>query len=86
MAKLGSKANPAIVHVQTMERAQEITILCQDNGWQVIAGIEEDEPEDISDVRKLLNSPKPIVISVSTPKNAPCPCGSGKKYKHCCGK
>jgi hypothetical protein len=18
------------------------------------------------------------------PKNAPCPCGSGKKYKHCC--
>ena len=19
-------------------------------------------------------------------KNAPCPCGSGKKYKHCCGK
>ena len=20
------------------------------------------------------------------PRNAPCPCGSGKKYKHCCGK
>ncbi|MBU4286455.1 MAG: SEC-C domain-containing protein, partial [Verrucomicrobia bacterium] len=20
-----------------------------------------------------------------TPRNAPCPCGSGKKYKHCCG-
>ena len=19
-------------------------------------------------------------------RNAPCPCGSGKKYKHCCGK
>ncbi len=21
---------------------------------------------------------------MSTPRNAPCPCGSGKKYKHCC--
>lgn len=22
---------------------------------------------------------------MSTPRNAPCPCGSGKKHKHCCG-
>ena len=22
----------------------------------------------------------------ATPRNAPCPCGSGKKYKHCHGK
>jgi preprotein translocase subunit SecA len=21
-----------------------------------------------------------------TPRNAPCPCGSGKKYKQCCGR
>lgn len=28
---------------------------------------------------------KPIV-SDKTPRNALCPCGSGKKYKHCCGK
>jgi hypothetical protein len=21
-----------------------------------------------------------------TPRNAPCPCGSGRKYKHCCGR
>ncbi len=24
--------------------------------------------------------------STKTPRNATCPCGSGKKYKHCCGK
>ncbi len=23
---------------------------------------------------------------MKTPRNAPCPCGSGRKYKHCCGK
>jgi preprotein translocase subunit SecA len=22
----------------------------------------------------------------NTPRNAPCPCGSGKKYKHCHGR
>ena len=26
------------------------------------------------------------IISDKTPRNAPCPCGSGKKFKHCCGK
>ncbi|MEG9861800.1 MAG: SEC-C metal-binding domain-containing protein [Parvularculales bacterium] len=24
--------------------------------------------------------------STKVPRNAPCPCGSGKKYKHCHGK
>lgn len=28
----------------------------------------------------------PITKSSAPPRNAPCPCGSGKKYKHCCGK
>jgi preprotein translocase subunit SecA len=26
------------------------------------------------------------VIQGKVPRNAKCPCGSGKKYKHCCGK
>jgi preprotein translocase subunit SecA len=28
----------------------------------------------------------PVVKSVHVGRNDPCPCGSGKKYKHCCGK
>jgi SEC-C motif-containing protein len=31
----------------------------------------------------------PRTVTRSSPKtgrNEPCPCGSGKKYKHCCGK
>ena len=27
---------------------------------------------------------KPIVAKVKVGRNAPCPCGSGKKYKKCC--
>lgn len=29
---------------------------------------------------------KPIRGSFKPPVNSPCPCGSGKKYKKCCGK
>lgn len=29
---------------------------------------------------------KPTTTSGKTARNAPCPCGSGRKYKNCCGK
>ncbi|MBW6479721.1 MAG: SEC-C domain-containing protein [Bacteroidales bacterium] len=84
MAKLGSKEKPAVVHVENMERAGEIMSLCDKNNWQVIVGIEPDKPEDISDIERLLNPPKPITKAITIGRNEPCPCGSGKKYKHCC--
>ena len=28
---------------------------------------------------------KPIIAAPVTGRNEPCPCGSGKKFKHCCG-
>jgi SWIM/SEC-C metal-binding protein len=83
MAKLGTKQKPAVVHVQDMQRAGEIMALCDKRGWQVVAGIEPDKPEDITDIEKLLNPPKPTT-TVIIGRNEPCPCGSGKKYKHCC--
>lgn len=84
MAKLGSKERPAIVHVENMKRAGEIMALCDRKKWQVIVGIEPDKPEDISDIERLLNPPKPINKTIDIGRNEPCPCGSGKKYKHCC--
>jgi len=29
---------------------------------------------------------KPVKVGVKIGRNDPCPCGSGKKYKHCCGR
>ena len=31
-------------------------------------------------------TPRPAVRGEKVGRNDPCPCGSGKKYKHCCGK
>ena len=39
--------------------------------------------------RDVPNKPKNNFVSSKSkkiPRNAPCPCGSGKKYKHCCGR
>ena len=43
-------------------------------------------PQEKKDVP---NKPKNNFVSSKSkkiPRNAPCPCGSGKKYKHCCGR
>lgn len=32
-----------------------------------------------------LQKPKPITVDAKPERNIQCPCGSGKKYKHCCG-
>ena len=92
MAKLGTSKRPAVARVKTMERAGEIMALCEKHGWKVVVGIEPDEPEDISDVERLLNpnkakGSKPRAATTDTPKvgrNDPCPCGSGLKFKQCC--
>jgi hypothetical protein len=34
---------------------------------------------------ELLCSSVHRMLHARTPRNAPCPCGSGKKHKHCCG-
>ena len=84
MAKLGTEKKPAIVCVQDEHRAEEVASIFDKNGWTYILGIEPNKPEDISDLEKLLNPPKPIQ-SVKIGRNDPCSCGSGKKYKKCCG-
>ena len=89
MAKLGSDKRPAVVRVQSEDRAAEILSICERHSWKVIIGLEPDKPEDISQVERLLN-PMGVVESVKRePKigrNDPCSCGSGLKYKKCCGR
>ena len=89
MAKLGSKKRPAVVRVQSEDRAAEIMSICEQHDWTVIIGIEADKPEDISHVDRLLNPDAPVERAVREPvpgRNDPCSCGSGLKYKRCCGK
>jgi SEC-C motif-containing protein len=36
--------------------------------------------------RSVREGPAPVKAAPKVGRNDPCPCGSGKKYKHCCGK
>ena len=92
MAKIGTHKRPAVVRVRTFEKGEDIVALCNEHGWQVIVGVEEDEPEDTSDVewllRNLSDAPKVAAKPRLPPRisgNDYCPCGSGKKFKKCCG-
>ena len=85
-AKLGTKKRPAIVRVQTEERLKEVASKCEENGWIYTSELEPDKPEDITDLEILLNPPKTRTAEKKIGRNELCPCGSGKKYKNCCGK
>ncbi|HXN45780.1 MAG TPA: SEC-C metal-binding domain-containing protein, partial [Bryobacteraceae bacterium] len=56
----------------------------RDPGWQVptpVGRVMEPRPEFV------VRAPEPPApgVRASAPRNSPCPCGSGIKYKYCCG-
>jgi SWIM/SEC-C metal-binding protein len=86
MAKLGTENEPAVANVQTEERLKEVASIFEENGWKYTIELEPDKPEDITDLERLLNTPKPKIAEKKIGRNEPCPCGSGNKYKKCCGR
>ena len=85
-AKLGTEKKPAVVHVKTKKRMKEVSSIFEEKGWVFTIELEPDKPEDITDLEILLNKPASKIVENKTGRNDPCPCGSGKKYKKCCGK
>jgi SWIM/SEC-C metal-binding protein len=84
MATIGTKHRPAVVRVQTPQRAEQVMALCHQHGVHFILGIEPDKTEDISDVEHALSPALPMRVSIKIGRNDRCPCGSGKKFKKCC--
>lgn len=44
------------------------------------------DDEKRKQIKKDFNRSKQVVVEEKVGRNDPCPCGSGKKYKKCCGK
>jgi SWIM/SEC-C metal-binding protein len=84
-ARLGTEKRPAAVTVQTEERSREVAALFEENGWKYTIELDPDKPEDVTDLDILLHPQQPKVAEAKVGRNEPCPCGSGKKYKKCCG-
>jgi SWIM/SEC-C metal-binding protein len=84
VARIGTERRPAVVRVQTPDRAEEVMAICEDFGIHFILGVEPDKPEDLSDIERALSPVEPIRALPKAGRNDPCPCGSGKKFKKCC--
>jgi len=84
--KLGTKKNPAVVHVKTKKRMKEVTSIFKEHGWEYTIEQDNSKPENITDLEILLNTPPTVTVDKKIGRNDPCPCGSGTKYKKCCGK
>jgi SWIM/SEC-C metal-binding protein len=85
-ARLGTEKNPAVVNVQSEDRVKELESVFEKNGWKYTIALDPENQEDINDLEILLNPQKTKIAKEKAGRNDPCPCGSGKKYKKCCGK
>ena len=65
---------------------KEVTAIFEEHGWEYTIEQDKSRPEDITDLEILLNIPEPVKVDEKIGRNEPCPCGSGMKYKKCCGK
>jgi len=51
------------------------------------AGAPQSKPSDVvSEAAAAVEKARPVRTGPKVGRNDPCPCGSGKKYKHCCGR
>ena len=81
------------IREDTVKYCYNVTVLTEDKRHEDVS---EDEPKPEKPKEKFTLKPKENAATSSpTPykrqgqkigRNDPCPCGSGKKYKHCCGK
>jgi len=95
-----AQQNPLIIYKKEgFEMFQEMISRVQEETLSILYRIQLAEPEDLKEMHKPEEPPmvfsggdtaatkrKPATRSAKkVGRNAPCPCGSGKKYKKCCG-
>ncbi|WP_413484742.1 PBPRA1643 family SWIM/SEC-C metal-binding motif protein [Shewanella baltica] len=85
-AKPGTEALPLQLIVADEARKLEVAAIVTEH--QLFANIEinADVAEDILELEGLLNKPKTTTFEKKPNRNEPCACGSGQKFKKCCGK
>ena len=84
--RLGTEKQPARLSVKTERRKKDLESVFEQNGWACEIEVDPDAPENTVDLERLQNPVATIKVEQKAGRNDPCPCGSGKKFKKCCGK
>jgi SWIM/SEC-C metal-binding protein len=83
--KAGTKEAPLSLLVNSEERKAELALLIQEKGLVADIKVNAEAAENTSELDVILNKPQTVRLEKKPNRNEPCPCGSGKKYKKCCG-
>lgn len=84
-SRAGSENSPLSLRVASEARKAEIDTILIENDLFAYVDVDADQDEDIAELDVLLNKPATVVLEKTPNRNDPCSCGSGKKYKKCCG-
>lgn len=84
-SKLGTQKYPLTLVVTSEERKIEIDKMLLDNDLFADITIDESSEENIVELTGMLNKATTTTFEKTPNRNEPCSCGSGKKYKKCCG-
>jgi SWIM/SEC-C metal-binding protein len=87
LSKAGSKKYPLALVVTSDTRKQEVEALVAEAQLYAVVDIDtsEEAVESIAELTALLNKKDTVRLDKVPSRNEPCSCGSGKKYKKCCG-
>jgi SWIM/SEC-C metal-binding protein len=85
IVKLGTEKKPLTLIVNSDERKLEIAALVSHNGLFADICVDSTIDENINELSVILDKPATTRFDKTPNRNDPCPCGSGKKYKKCCG-
>ena len=85
--KAGSKKYPLALIVTSEARKQEVEALVDEANLYADVSIDSSEGavESIAALTVILNKKDTVKLDKVPTRNEPCSCGSGKKYKKCCG-
>lgn len=85
VTKAGSAGRPILLTVPTDERKTEVEAIVAENELFAEVTVDAEVAENIAELDSILNTPKTVAIEKTPKRNDPCSCGSGKKFKKCCG-
>ncbi|MFT5711028.1 MAG: SWIM/SEC-C metal-binding protein [Halioglobus sp.] len=83
----GSEKYPLALLVTSEAREKEVQMLVDEAQLHARIAIDRSEgaEESIAELTALLNKAPTVKVDKTPARNEPCSCGSGKKYKKCCG-
>ncbi|AWB56622.1 MULTISPECIES: PBPRA1643 family SWIM/SEC-C metal-binding motif protein [unclassified Colwellia] len=83
--KIGTEKNPLTLVVTSEEKKIAVAEIVKENELFAEITVDSTADENIQELTTILNKPTTTRFEKTPNRNDPCVCGSGKKYKKCCG-